>query len=291
MLVEVMVPGTCGQIAQGWRNGQPFLITCPVGLYSRALVTDRTSVKSGFGQKARLALKSTYSYLGATHFPYGMTLESQLPSGKGMASSSADISAVIAAVGAAFGEHLLPDEIGELAAGIEPTDGVFYPGIANMNYMTGELYKLYQDVPKMIIAMFDTEPGNEINKVDFHAHFAENKMPTDSSPELLALIDRLDRGVTPELLAEIAVMSARENQRLLEKPDYEEILAFAKSLGALGVCVAHVGTMIGVMWRPDASMRDIVVAIREISTKFPKLEFFETERMIPGGAQIHRPSY
>lgn len=66
MLIEVMVPGSCGEIAQGWRNGQPYMITCPVGFYSRAVVTDRTSVKSGFGTKARAALKTTYTYLGET---------------------------------------------------------------------------------------------------------------------------------------------------------------------------------------------------------------------------------
>lgn len=288
MLVEVMVPGSCGQIAQGWRDGKPYLITCPIGLYSRALVTDRTSAKSGVGPKSHQALRNTYSYLGATHFPYGMTLESQLPSGKGMASSSADISAVIAATGATLGEYLLPEEIGELAAGIEPTDGVFYPGLANMNYMTGEAYKLYEDVPKMILAMFDTEPHSEINKVDFHAHVAENRHPHDSSPELLALIDKLDKKVTPELLAEIAVMSARENQRLLNKPDYEEILAYAKSLGALGVCVAHVGTMIGIMWGPRDSMQQVHQSVKQISAKFPKMELFSIERMIPGGVNIRR---
>lgn len=288
MLVEVMVPGTCGQIAQGWRDGKPYLITCPIELYSRVLVTDRASVKSGFGEKSHQALRSTYNYLGATHFPYGMTLESQLPSGKGMASSSADIAAVIAATGATLGEYLLPEEIGELAAGIEPTDGVFYPGLANMNYMTGEVYKVYDGVPKMIIAIFDTEPGNEINKVDFHAHFKENKHPQDSSPELLALIDKLSKKVTPELLAEIAVMSARENQRLLEKPDYEDILAYSKEFGALGVCVAHVGTMIGVMWHPKESMAHVHKSVDSILKKFPKLSLYEIERMIPGGVSVHR---
>ena len=44
MLLEVLVPGSCGEIAQGWRDGQPFLVTCPIGLYSRALVPLRRLV-------------------------------------------------------------------------------------------------------------------------------------------------------------------------------------------------------------------------------------------------------
>ena len=286
MLIEVMVPGSCGEIAQGWRNGQPYMITCPVGFYSRAVVTDRTSVKSGFGTKARAALKTAYTYLGETHFPYGVTLESQLPTGKGMAASSADVAAVIVAAGAAYGERLLPEEVGELAAGIEPTDGIFYPGIADMNYMTGDLNKSYEDVPKMIISMFDT--GGKINTVEFHSSYDENHAMKESSPELLNAIDDLDNGVTPEKLAKIAVLSARENQSVLEKPHYEEILEYAQSLGALGVNVAHSGTMIGIMWRPDDSMKNVVEAAKKIGEKFPFLEYFETDRLISGGFTIRR---
>ena len=58
MVLEVWVPGSCGEIAQGWRDGQPFMVTCPIGLYSRALVTDSTSAKTGFGRKANIALKN-----------------------------------------------------------------------------------------------------------------------------------------------------------------------------------------------------------------------------------------
>lgn len=288
MLIEVMVPGTCGQIAQGWKNGKPFQITCPVELYSRVLVTDSTSAKSGFGQKSHQAMRATCEYLGERHSPYGMALESQLPSGKGLGSSSADISAVIAATGAAFGEYLLPEEIAELAAEIEPTDGVCQPGIANVNYITGELYKQYDDVPKMIIGILDTQPDSDVNKVDFHAHLAENKHPHDSSPELLSMIDKLSRKVTPELLGEIATMSARENQRLMEKENYEEILAYAKELGSLGVCVAHVGTMIGIMWAPDYSMKKAYDAVDAIVAKFPKLEKYDIVRMTSGGVKVRR---
>lgn len=288
MLMEVIVPGSCGQIAQGWRNGQPYLITCPVALYSRVLVMDGTSVKSGIGRKSRMALNNTCNYLGVDRFPYGMSLESQIPTGKGMGSSSADISAIIAATGAAIGEHLTPDEIGEIAAGIEPTDGVFYPGIANMNYMTGEVYKTYEYVPKMILAMFDTEPDGKVNSVDFHAHFDENRMPHDSSPELLAAIDSLDEKVSSKKLAEIAIMSARENQRLMPKDVYEDLLAYAQELGALGVCVAHTGTMVGVMWHPATSMKEVTKSVAKIKERFPKLAHLDTQRMVSGGYSVHK---
>lgn len=283
MLIKVLVPGSCGELAQGWRDGKPFMITCPIGLYSKALVTDRTSVKSGLGPKATQALKKTTAYMGAHSFPLGLSLESQLPTGKGMAASTADIAAVIQAVSAAIDIELEPEEVAEIAAEIEPTDGVFYSGIVQMNYMTGELIKSYGTAPKMIIAIFDT--GGSINTVEFHADEPEHG---DSSAELLQAVDKLDSDFSAQQIARVATLSALENQKLVPKPQLEEILEYAKSLGALGVNVAHSGTMMGVLFAADESMKKVVEAVKAIREKFPHLEYFETERLISGGYDIEQ---
>lgn len=284
MHLEVLVPGSCGEIAQGWRDGQPFMVTCPVGLYSRAFVTDRTSAKTGMGKKSEMALKAAVSYMGFTSFPLGLALDSQLPTGKGMAASSADIAAVIQAVAASIDDVLAPEEVAEIAAGIEPTDGVFFPGIVQMNYMTGQLIESYEDVPKMIIAMFDT--GGKVNTIEFHSNYEKNRGNRNSSPELLTAVDALSSGLTPEKIAKVATMSALENQELIHKDRLEEIIEYTKSLGALGVNVAHSGTMIGVLFKPDESMQKVVAAVKSIKEKFPHLEHFETDRIISGGCIV-----
>ncbi len=286
MLLEVLVPGSCGEIAQGWRDGQPFLITCPIGLYSRALVTDRTSAKTGMGRKANLALKNTVGYMGFTDFPLGIALESQLPTGKGMAASTADIVAIIQAVATAIDDELSPEEVAELAAGIEPTDGVFYPGVVQMNYMTGELIETYSEVPKMIIAMFDA--GGTVNTVEFHSDYSNNAGNADSPQELLEAVESLAKDFSPENIGRVATISARANQKLLEKPRLEEIIEFAKDRGALGVNVAHSGTMLGLMFSPDESMKRVMDVAKEVTEKFPQMEYFSTERLIPGGWTIRQ---
>lgn len=284
MVIEVWVPGSCGEIAQGWKEGQPFLVTCPIGLYSRALVTERTSAKTGFGKKANLALKNTISYMGFTDFPLGIALESQLPTGKGMAASSADIAAVIQAVATAIDDELEPETVAELAAGIEPTDGIFYPGVVRMNYMTGELLETYGEVPKIIIAMFDT--GGTINTIEFHSDYSGNEGNADSPAELLEAVDSLTDDFSPENIARVATISARANQKLVEKPRLDEIIDFALENGALGVNVAHSGTMLGIMFKPDESMKHVMDVVQLAGEKFPHLEYFETERLIPGGYEI-----
>lgn len=283
MIIKVLVPGSCGELAQGWKDGQPFMITCPIGLYSRALVTDRTSAKTGLGRKAELALRTTVSYMGFDDFPLGLALESQLPTGKGMAASTADIVAVIQAVSAAIDEELEPEEIAEIAAGIEPTDGIFYPGIVRMNYMTGELLQSYGNAPKMIIAMFDT--GGTINTIEFHSEYHGHE---NSPQELLDAIDELDRDFSAQQIGKVATLSALANQHLVHKPQLEEIIEYAKSLGALGVNVAHSGTMMGVLFAADESMNKVLEAAKLIGAKFPHLEYFETERLISGGYEIEQ---
>ena len=283
MIIKVLVPGSCGELAQGWKDGQPFMITCPIGLYSRALVTDRTSAKTGLGKKAELALKTTVSYMGFDNFPLGLALESQLPTGKGMAASTADIVAVIQAVSAAIDEELEPEEIAEIAAGIEPTDGIFYPGIVRMNYMTGELLQSYGNAPKMIIAMFDT--GGTINTIEFHSEYHGHE---NSPQELLDAIEELDRDFSAQQIGKVATLSALANQRLVHKPQLEEIIEYAQSLGALGVNVAHTGTMMGVLLAADESMNKVLEAAKLIGAKFPHLEYFETERLISGGYEIEQ---
>ena len=283
MIIKVLVPGSCGELAQGWKDGQPFMITCPIGLYSRALVTDRTSAKTGLGRKAELALRTTVSYMGFDDFPLGLALESQLPTGKGMAASTADIVAVIQAVSAAIDEELEPEEIAEIAAGIEPTDGIFYPGIVRMNYMTGKLLQSYGNAPKMIIAMFDT--GGTINTIEFHSEYHGHE---NSPQELLDAIDELDRDFSAQQIGKVATLSALANQHLVHKPQLEEIIEYAKSLGALGVNVAHSGTMMGVLFAADESMKKVLEAAKLIGAKFPHLEYFETERLISGGYEIEQ---
>ena len=283
MIIKVLVPGSCGELAQGWKDGQPFMITCPIGLYSRALVTDRTSAKTGLGKKAELALKTTVSYMGFDNFPLGLALESQLPTGKGMAASTADIVAVIQAVSAAIDEELEPEEIAEIAAGIEPTDGIFYPGIVRMNYMTGELLQSYGNAPKIIIAIFDT--GGTINTIEFHSEYHGHE---NSPQELLDAIEELDRDFSAQQIGKVATLSALANQRLVHKPQLEEIIEYAQSLGALGVNVAHSGTMMGVLFAADESMNKVLEAAKLIGAKFPHLEYFETERLISGGYEIEQ---
>ena len=127
--VTVRVPGSCGELLQGWHHGEPFLVTCPIARYTTVRAAASLQGLIGLGEKARCALQLYLREAGIEKFPFGMQLTSELPRGKGMASSSADIAAVLAAASQALGQPLAPEAILHLAVQVEPTDAVFLPGI------------------------------------------------------------------------------------------------------------------------------------------------------------------
>ena len=121
--------GTCGELAQGFFRGEPILITCPIEKFSTAVVSDEFAGVDGLGSKSKKILDNVLKIFGAQNFKFGVRLTSELPRGKGMASSSADMAAVAQAVALSSGKKFSPEELGKLCAQIEPTDGIFFAGV------------------------------------------------------------------------------------------------------------------------------------------------------------------
>ena len=106
MEIVIRVPGSCGELIQGVLPDGPFLITCPIDCYAAVRISDRFTGWYGMGSKAKSAMKRTLVLLGEKEFPWGIRLESELPQGKGMSSSSADIAATAVGVAQALGYEL-----------------------------------------------------------------------------------------------------------------------------------------------------------------------------------------
>ena len=275
MEIKVRVPGSCGELVQGIYQGKPYLITCPIEAYSEVVVSDSWQGLEGLGEKSRQALRLTLECLGKEVFPYGMRLKSQLPHGKGMASSSADIAAVCGAAAAALGRKLSPEEILRLAVAIEPTDPIFFPGLVCANQMEGRIFAQYHTFPRLKISIFDT--GGRIDTVSFHDHARQvgAEMPppvfiSDSNQE------------AERHLAEAATASALANEVRLPKPCLKDLLAMAREKGALGINAAHSGTVLGVLWPERLGEETIARAAGEIAARLP-LKLWGQTKLASGG--------
>lgn len=283
MELIVRVPGSCGEVMQGFWQGRPFLVTCPIDRYSTVVVRPGTGRLVGGGAKARRALALGQAYCRCDSLAHDFFLTSELPPGKGMASSSADICAVLAAVAAVNQVHLSEGNIGRLAASIEPTDGVFCQGLAVIQPETGELLHVFPHVPPLTIAIFDA--GGTVDTVAFH-----QARPDRARPDAAALFlgwQLLSSSLTDRQIGQAATLSALANQPWLPKPEFPAFLRAARRHPAVvGVNVAHSGTVAGVLFRQAVRQAEREEAIVSLRQQFPQWTYVETVHFCSGGISI-----
>ena len=288
MEIVVRVPGSCGELVQGWADGQPFLGTCPIDKYTTVEVSSGFSGQYGLGEKSQLALSLTLSRLGKKEFPYGIRLTSELPRGKGMASSSADIAAVVVAVMEAFGQPWNAQLIMEIATTIEPTDGVFCPGIVLMNHITGRVLANYHGLPALRAAVFDL--GGTVNTCDFHAqeNIDMSKIDHQVMGEMLTAFREAMTGQDGAALARAATKSAFLNQANLYKQELTALWQAGREAGALGVNAAHSGTVLGLWWPAELGAEAVTGQAEKIARQ-TAVKFMGLAQLRAGGVEVRRP--
>ena len=74
--VTVRVPGSCGELLQGWHRGEPFLVTCPIARYTTVRAAASLQGLIGLGEKARCALQLYLREAGIEKFPFGRSSRS-----------------------------------------------------------------------------------------------------------------------------------------------------------------------------------------------------------------------
>lgn len=283
-----LVPGSCGELVQGTRRGTNFLVACPVNWFSRVTVRVGPSLKDVYPAsriKTAQAVRKMLDCYGCEDFGAVIEVESGLPVGKGMASSTADLAAGCYAVADALGIRPEPAVIARIALSIEPSDGTFLSGISLFDHVRGRLCEeLGNPVPLSILAL---DFGGCVDTLEFNRRPDLQALNRENEQEIERALDLVRRGLSggdPVLLGKGAAVSALANQRILPKPRLEELIDFTGWLGAYGVNVAHSGTVAGVLVAPgmerDASF---ICSIRE---RFPEVEACYPLRLVGGGPRF-----
>jgi L-threonine kinase len=286
MTATVRAPGSCGELVQGSMDGVNFLITCPVDLYTEVAVTPGATGPSAAGDKTVAAVRLTWERLGIAGLPFTVAVTSELPQGKGMASSSADIAAACLAAARAVGRSLTADEIADIALAIEPTDGIFFPGIVMFDHVRGLIRRPLGAPPPMSVLIFDA--GGRIDTLEFNRRADLAALNAAKEKEVRLAVDLVSRGLAAgdcALIGRAATVSALANQAILAKPSLEEVVAIAHRHGAVGVNTAHSGTVLGILF-PGEPPAAAVACRTEIARACPALRFLRTARLISGGLTV-----
>lgn len=289
MSYYVRAPGTCGEFLQGSIDGQPFLVTCPINRYSYALSDVKQPLRPYFCSlqpKAALAAQQVKQLLmrceGNQITPWlyrkqrpMVYVRSDIAQGKGMASSSADISVAAMATALAYGRPLTLDELKEICLSIEPSDASFYPGVVQFDYISGVITEPLGNCPPMKIMIFDE--GGEIDTVAFNAQQGLRDLIAEKEPYILESLALFKEGIAQHdvsLIGQAATLSAFANQRILHKPMLYELHEIGSHFNSVGTIIAHSGTIMGLLFPSDgAALADCKEAVLQ---QLPNLHYLDT---------------
>lgn len=287
-------PGTCGELVQGMIGGVDFLVTCPINQFSRATVTVSRSDEAGqlvrgidhlpkTRQAVAATLRRLQECLGIAGLVADVAIANPIPAGKGMGSSSADITAAVHATAQAAGVPLTPETISSIALAVEPTDGVMFPGIAMFDHRHGKILELLGAPPPMEVIVIDR--GGQLDTLEFNRVDRAEKWASiaDATSEALELTREGIRRSDPELVGRGATISARAGSPDGAAPWVERASDFADAIGAVGVNVAHSGTVVGILL--DARKRHSKPAFREAQREFASAASVQHFRIISGGVR------
>jgi uncharacterized protein involved in propanediol utilization len=256
--------GSFGELLQGvLPGGHKFLVNCRIRNCSR--VTVRLSDPSYLSEKEEEFARSysrfpkTYKglriFLGdlGRHDDCLISIDSDIPIGKGLSSSTADMVAGVRALAEALSLKLKNDYVSRVLTDVEPNDGLHFDNTSAYHHTEGRLIANDDWVPPFRILGIDQ--GGVLDTVVFNRHVftwtdAQMTQYRDLLDAMLAAIAARDGARA----AAIATDSARAWQSVSPKVDLDKVMDLAGDLGAMGVVNTHSGTYLGLLFPDDRSL-------------------------------------
>ncbi|VVE58917.1 L-threonine kinase [Pandoraea horticolens] len=241
------------------------LVTLPIaGKGSAATffpVADSASIKviPPSRKKAQRAARIALEYLGVCS---GGTLviDSSIPLKWGMGSSTADVVAAVKAVAEATGHRLMESEIAALAVRAE--------GASDPIMMSAKPCLFAHRDGFVVEILEGAAPAFVVMSVV--AHELASGLDTLSLPKIEYTdqeIDLFDAGIATlreayrsgnlPAIGAVATRSASINQKYRPKPLFDELVEISHRAGALGVQVAHSGSVVGLLFRQPFTSKDL----------------------------------
>jgi uncharacterized protein involved in propanediol utilization len=258
MITQLESIGTCsssyGELLQGVLAGdEHFLVTLPINISSKAtFIPDSIS---GIRVHPSSKIKTQF-FVEKLNEAYGlnlsgtMTMQNEIPEGKGLSSSTADLVAALRAI-ENYLDILLPrNEIDAIFRSIEPSDGLLYPHSVVYKHRQCTLLRPLGHLPSLTIVSIDQ--GGTLDTVSYNKRprvYTEHDHKTYASLlEKMTFAFEIDDLHT---IGSIATESALLNQRFNFKPHLDGMLRVARQVKAYGVINTHSGTCLGLLIDPS----------------------------------------
>jgi len=279
--------GSFGELLQGvLPNGHKFLVNCRIR--NRSTIRLRLTEPYYAPEKEAMIARTherfpkTYKALRNLLADLGrrddclFELESDIPIGKGLSSSTADMVAGIRALTEALAVKFKGDYIGRVISEIEPNDGLHFDNTSAYLHAEGRLIANFDWVPPFRILGLDE--GGTCDTVAFNLR--RIALTSRQQSHYQVMLDTLSAALEARDLrtvASIATESATLWQAVYPKVDFGRVCDVAQSLGALGVLNTHSGTFLGILF-PDGADLDVDAVTAEVKATLPgrAIAWFET---------------
>ena len=260
-------PASCGEFVQGILDNEEYLSSYAINLFSVATLEESKDIINKGPSKSRRAMELVFEKF---NIPIedtkniSLNIKSQIPIGKGMASSTADIGATIKATLSMLNKTLTGEEISKLAVKIEATDSLLLNQHSIFNPLTADVKKYLGGINDTKVVIL--EPDDILNTKlirtmpDYKSYKMQNKEIIKTS------FDLLDEGLLKNdlnLIGRACTYSGLANENIHKKPFLKEIIEISDRFGCYGVNIAHSGTVIGVLMHKKMDDKRIIQYLRD----------------------------
>ncbi len=234
------------------------LVTLPCALFRawarfRPLRAGPLTVEPGDRSRARTAARLTLDALGRTGWGGSLRVESNVPLRWGCGSSTTDVLATIRAVAEAFGATLEPAWVARISVASETASDslMFAPDRAVLfaQRRGSVLLDLGGPLPPLRVLGLNTEVDRGVETLTLPP-MPYSPWEVEAFGPMLGLLRRAVERQDPALLGRVATASTVITQRHRPKRFVPRLLRLAREVGALGVQVAHSGTVAGLLFDP-----------------------------------------
>ncbi|MGL5694787.1 MAG: hypothetical protein ACRCXA_11960 [Peptostreptococcaceae bacterium] len=244
-------PASCGEFVQGFMSNEEYLCSYAIDLYSIATVEERLDLINKGPRKSRKAIELVFKNFDIPieeSKNISLDINSKIPIGKGMASSTADIGATIKATLGLIKKEMSSEEISKLAAKIEATDSIFIEKANIFNPLNGEVIKYLGNVKDARVLILEPDITLDTRQMRSTPNYIETKIKNKSViKESFYLLEEGIRKNDLNLIGQACTMSSLANENIHHKIGLEDIIEISKNYGAYGVNIAHSGTVVGIL--------------------------------------------
>ena len=246
-----------GEIIQGRKSdGTDFLVTIPIDLWSicNLKVMERhgpVAVHCELEKSKKVAEVILSKLDIATGYELHISFNRNIPVGKSLSSSTADMLSTLRALQEVFGFLLRPKAVSAIFREIEPHDGIMYKSSVIYNHRKGLLLEDLDYIPAFKIIVLDF--GGNVDSVAYNKELSFSEDISQKYDTLYQECQKAYEKKDDHRIARCATKSLQINLETNNDPLRASVLKHYRDFGATGAINTHSGTCVGLIYPAETS--------------------------------------